>query len=286
MNKRLKPNMKKNLLVLVSLLTASLTLVACGAGDDSSETTLTASSITWPSVSTKADAVKALGKIADYTSSTPLMVPKFGTIHFANRTTSVNNGTNSVLPYYSLQTTYKADVTDASGAVTTAAKTIIGVYTDSSNVFGVFKSAPGATSTDARTTTIIKDDANGTLKALADASIKTYLAKATYASAFAKYLGNFNDDGSAVTGGTARDATLTKQSYSSTGEGNLTVDITAHYTYDEAITYKWDNYLCVAQKSSDDVTMDWKTQVTTKGFEDEDATAGTIEEGKIVAAYI
>jgi hypothetical protein len=278
--------MKKNLLVLVSLLTASLTLVACGAGDDSSETTLTASSITWPSVSTKADAVKALGKIADYTSSTPLMVPKFGTIHFANRTTSVNNGTNSVLPYYSLQTTYKADVTDASGAVTTAAKTIIGVYTDSSNVFGVFKSAPGATSTDARTTTIIKDDANGTLKALADASIKTYLAKATYASAFAKYLGNFNDDGSAVTGGTARDATLTKQSYSSTGEGNLTVDITAHYTYDEAITYKWNNYLCVEQKSSSDTTFDW-TQSNASTPRETGATISTsIDDAKALIALI
>jgi hypothetical protein len=207
-------------------------------------------------------------------------VPKFGTIHFANRTTSVNNGTDKYLPIYALQTTYKANVTDESGAVTVAAKTMYGVYTDSNNVFGVFKSAPGATSADARTTTIVKDDADNTLKKLADKSIETYLAKATYASAFAKYLGNFNDDGSAVTGGSAKNATLTKQSYSSTGEGNLTINITAHYTYDEEITYKWNNYLCVEQKSSSDTTFDWG-QATSSTPRESGATISTnIEDGK------
>jgi hypothetical protein len=271
--------LSKNLSILTLSLAGLLGLASCGGTTTSSTTTPVASSSKL-TVSTRADAITALGTIAAHTSATGFVAPKAGVITNKVKETSINTNTDS----FTFWTAYSADYKNKAGTVLVADGTDIAAYTNDAGEFCVLK-IEGMNSS-VLTKTLYKDDAAGSLKAIVDASIKAYLAKATYASAFAKYLGNFNDDGSAVTGGTARDATLTKQSYSSTGEGNLTVDITAHYTYDEAITYKWDNYLCVAQKSSDDVTMDWKTQVTTKGFEDEDATAGTIEEGKIVAAYI
>jgi len=110
------------------------------------------------------------------------------------------------------------------------------------------------------TTSSVFTDTTGALKTTVDGKIAAYLANATYASAFAKYLGNFNDDGSAITGGTAKNATLKSQSYASTGEGNLTVDITVHYSYDEGIIYKWDNYLCVKQR---DTALTWGSATTT-----------------------
>lgn len=170
------------------------------------------------------------------------------------------------------------------------ANTVVMAFYDESNKFGVMKVD------DADASVLVKsvcmDDANKTLETLVGASMKAYLGEATYASGFAKYLGNFKDDGSAVeTGGTAGGATLKSQSYSSTGDGNLTVDITAHYVkttgaYDEAILYKWENYLCVAQKSNDELSLDWKTAVTMSGVDTDGATTVGIEEGKNIAALL
>src|SRR5574344_566756 len=84
---------------------------------------------------------------------------------------------------------------------------LIAAYYNDANEFCVLKIKDAMLDSGTIVKTLYKDDAAGSLKAVVDASIEAYLAKATYASAFAKYLGNFNDDGSAVTGGSAKNAT-------------------------------------------------------------------------------
>jgi len=273
--------LSKNISILTLSLAGLLALASCASPSVSSSSSSEASS-SKTGVSTRSDAVAFLGQIAAHTSATDFVAPKAGIITNKVKLTNVNTNTNS----FTFWSTYTADYKNKAGEVLVTDGTVIAAYYNDANEFCVLKIKDAMLDSGTIVKTLYKDDAAGSLKAVVDASIKAYLAKATYASAFAKYLGNFNDDGSAITGGSAKNATLTKQSYSSTGEGNLTVDVVAHYSYDETITYKWDNYLCVAQKSSDDITMDWNTPATTKDFDDSGATAGTIDDGKVVAAYI
>lgn len=136
--------------------------------------------------------------------------------------------------------------------------------------------------------TVVKDDDKGTLLAIANNKITSFLSVSTYAKDFADYLDNFNDDGTAITtGGTAKDATFKDATFSSSGEGNLLVDIVVNYGYDEHLIYKWLDYDFVS-KSNNDVSTRyaWSVKTTVK-IDDSKASFDTnIENGKAMLALI
>lgn len=224
-------NAKKTIRLFVLGLAGASMLVGCG------EKTLT-----------RTEAVTALNTISTKTSASDFKAPTKGVL--TGKTTKIN--VSSEDNFLSIE--YTADKKNKSSSVLIASGTKLYCYVNGANFNVYYESGD---------TKGIYVDSTGLYKTGIAACIATYLAKAKYAASFAKYLGNFNDDGSAVTGGTASDATLTKQSYKSSGDGNLSVEITAHYSYDEAIVYTWSNYLCTRQKSSDDVSFSWGKATTT-----------------------
>lgn len=275
---------KTSLLVLSTAFAALLGLSACG-GTTSSQTS-TGNSSTGTSqtaaVSTRTDAIRVLGEIDAHTKASGFTAPTIVDITTKNRKIFIRKATGNKYIFHS---NYTEDVLDKSSNITVATGSFYSAYYDDDGKFGALKSVDSVE-------TVIKDDEAGTLKAAADASMNKYLANATYALKFATYLQNFNDDGTANAGGTAGGvATLKSGTYSSTGDGNLTVSIKVHYDkyggYDEDIVYKWDNYLCVYQKSSDDITYKWKE--TTSDFLPDDMDAvldTTIDNGLAIISLI
>lgn len=243
-------NAKKTIRLFVLGLAGASMLVGCG------EKTLT-----------RTEAVTALNTISAKTSASDFKAPTKGTL--TGKTTTINLSSDD--SFYSVE--YTADKKDKSSNVVIASGTKFYAYVSGTNYNIYYESG---------TTKKLYADDSGVSKTTMATAIASGLAKAKYASAFAKYLGNFNDDGSAVTGGTAKDATLTKQSYKSSGDGNLSVEITAHYSYDEAIVYTWSNYLCTHQKSSDDLSLSWGKATTSAPKTDGAATMTAIE----LAAYM
>lgn len=238
----------KRLTSIAALAMSAMMLVGCGNASSSEKASMT-----------RADAVAVLGKIAAATADKAFVAPTKGVITTKNTKVNVS-GADSFI-----SVVYTADVTNKSNVVTT---------TKDTEVYGFGNAASYSVFMKSGTTLSIYTDTTGTLKASVDKKITAYLANATYASSFAKYLNQFNDDGSAVTGSTTAKydssgkvtqaaATLTKQSYTSTADTNLIVDVTAHYSYDEQIVYKWNNNLCVAQKSNNNKTFAWGEAVTT-----------------------
>lgn len=260
---------KSTSLLVVSVLAGMALLASCGGGSSESKGAGSSSVSTGgsdPLGSSQAGGASSSSSTGEITKSAALQIlADINTAHSAagfkaptgaiitNKTkmVSLRNITKTTTPDYTFYAIYSADVTDKSGAVTVKKETFVGTYYNGEGKFCAIKNVDDVI-------TVVVDDAAGTLKTAADAKMTSYLAKATYASAFAKYLGNFNEDGSAITGGTAKDATLKAQKYVSTGAGNLSIDITANYGYDEAISYKWDNNLLVYAKSSDTISYDWK----------------------------
>lgn len=277
----------KKLPLLTLALAAMLGLVSCG-GNSSSDTSSSYSQTSSTLVGdiTRSQAVEVLGKIVDHTSASSFSAPKSGMITNSTKIVSVNTTTG----FFNFTSTFKSDYADKAGTVLITSGTLLGAYTTSEGEFHVYQIKNAFASSAVKAVTVYKDDASGTLKALVDTAMTTYLKKATYASAFATYLNNFNDDGSANTGGTASGAVYVKSgTYSTTGAGNLTVDINVRYskaTSDEHIIYKWDNYLCISQKSQSETTFDWETSSSLQGIDETDATIGTLDEGKNIISYM
>lgn len=252
----------KRLTSIAALAMSAMMLVGCG------NTSSSAAGSSEKAAMTRTEAVAVLTAIDTAVKADGFVAPTKGIIAGKTTTVNVSSADNFV------SVVYAADKTSKSSEV---------IAKKGAEVYGWGTAASYSVYMVSGDTKTIYTDTTGTLKASVDKKITAYLGKATYASAFAKYLGNFNDDGSAVTGGTAKNATLTKQSYVSTGAGNLTVDITAHYSYDESIVYKWDKNLCLAQKSSDDLKMTWGSATTTAPTTT-GATAATDSGAAILAA--
>lgn len=274
---------KKTILTLIISSAALLPLTACGgggAGTSSSPATSSSpssspSSSVWPSVFTRADAVKALGIIDAKHSETSYSAKTHCLVSTTEKFVAIFPDSDP----YTFQTTYRTNATVSSVAVT--AKSSYGAYYDSNKKFGVYSNVGGAL-------TVVKDDDEGTLLKIVNAKIADVLGLSTYASDFAKYLGNFNDDGSAIsTGGTASKATFKNATFSSSAAGNLIIDMTLNYGYDEHIIYKWLYYDFVSKSKDDVATRYTWTSRSAITLDDSEATVDTnIENGKAILSLV
>jgi hypothetical protein len=218
-------NAKKSIKFVV-LATAGLAmLVGCN-----SEKTLT-----------RTEAVTVLDAISAKTTASDFKAPTKGKITASGYVTNFDTESQVISTVYSAE----ASVTVSSSKTTIAAKTEIYAWKDGSN-YSIYENDG--------TNKYLYTDSTGLLKALLDSVFENKVALASYNSAFAKYLNNFDDSG-ALTGATVKAGAVMKtQSYKSSGDGNLKVDNVVNYGYDETLKYEWKDNLCVVSKGA---TQDW-----------------------------
>lgn len=220
---------------LVVLAAASLAMIAsCSNGASSSSKILS-----------RTEAVAVLNKMAEKGKAQTQGV-------FTSNGKTINVGTDFISSSFSAS----GSITVNSSSITVAANSFYGAWKDGSNY--TYYLSDGTTKTYWTTSS---DTTWALAKTGVSAKITSYLGYATYASKYAKYLGNFNDDGSAVTGGTAKDATLKEQSYTSTGDDNLIIHNVVTYSYDETLDFAWANNLCTNYRGT---TCAWGSATTTK----------------------
>jgi hypothetical protein len=201
------------------------TLISCGGGSSKSIT--------------RAEAVTALNKIETTVTADGFKKPTKlkKTRSNADGKTSYYVGNVSVDDsYFHVEITSDFTIGSGDTAVSLTKGSNSYAYKDGTNYVFYTEVAGGEKGFCKTDSVLVKNS----VEALCAGLTATYIGTA---GSIAKYLGNFNDDGSAITGGTARDATLAKYAYTSTGDGNVTADITAHYSYDERMVYAWDNNL-------------------------------------------
>jgi hypothetical protein len=238
---------------LVVLATASLAMLAsCGNGATSSSKELT-----------RTEAVAVLNKMAEKGKTQTQGV-------FTTSGKTVNVGTDFISSSFSAS----GSITVNSSSVSVAANSFYGAWKDGTNY--TYYLSDGTTRTYWTTSS---DTVWSLAKSGASAKINSYLGYATYAAKYAKYLGNFNDDGSAITGGTASNATMKSQNYTSTGDDNLIVHDVVHYSYDETLDFTWENNLCTNYRGT---TCAWGSATTTKLT---DATAASNDVAGLLLAY-
>jgi len=244
----------KKIVSILFLSAATAALASCGGSNNSSSS----------GPMTRTQAVAVLNKMA--------------TAGTAQTKGVIDNGKGKVTNVGEnfISTTYTADasVTVNSSTATVKANTTVTAWKDGDN-YNYYMSDSG---TDGGKNIYTTTDA--TLFAGVTKAITSYTGYATYAAKMAKYMGNFNDDGSAVTGGTAKSATLKSQSYSSTGDDNLKLDIVVTYSYDESLSFAWTKNLCTNYRGA---TCTWGSSTTTAPT---DGTSMDAVEGVIMAATV
>jgi hypothetical protein len=235
-------NAKKLLSVLV-LASAGLGLVACGTASsskaaDSASASASASNTAQPAATTRAQALTALDKIAANVTAASFVKPTTAKAVAPTKTTEYDEA------HVFAHTTYTADVKDKTGAVTTASGTEIWAYKGTDNKFYVVEKAG---------TTISNWSADadfGVVSAVAKGvSGANGLGSAAY---MAKYLRNFADGATGlVTGATVKAGAYMKaETYTIASEGNVILDITPNYGYDEHMVYTYkDNKIATIDKS-------------------------------------
>jgi len=260
-------NAKKLLSVLV-LASAGFGLVACGTTTSSSKSadSASASASTQPAA-TRAQALTALDKIAANVTAATFVKPTTAKAVAPTKTTEYDEA------HVFAHTTYTADIKDKTGTVTTASGTEIFAYKGTDNKFYVVEKA-------GTTITNWSADADfGVAAAVAKGVSGTNgLGSAAY---MAKYLRNFADGATGlVTGATVKAGAYMKaESYTIGTEGNVVLDITPNYGYDEHMVYTYkDNKIATLDKSgittytfANTVTV---TLPTDTGTAVADATAG------------
>jgi hypothetical protein len=237
-------NAKKLLSVLV-LAGAGLGLVACGTTSSSSSS----------GAATKTDrqlAIEALDKIATNVSAAsftkPTTLKAVGTV----KTTEYDGA--AVFAH----TTYTADVKDKNGAVTTASGTEVWAYkgTDT-KVYVVLKVGTVITSWSADADTAAFAPAATIAKAVSGSNGLGSAAN------MAKYLRNFAEGSTGlVAGATVKSGAYMKsESYTIGAEGNVVLDITPNYGYDEHMIYTYKSNLLASLDKSGLTTYTWSATV-------------------------
>jgi len=191
----------------------------------------------------------AVVKAASYTKPTTVKVSVKTAANVVTKTTEVNVTANFA------HTVYVAEVLDKSSNVTTAAGTEVFAYKDGDSFYVVQKVGEVVTgfssTTDFGVVAAISakiDGSNG-------------LGSAAY---MAKYIRNFADgETGLVTGATVKAGAYMKaEAYTITSAGNIVLDITPNYGYDEHMIYTYTDNKVASVFNKTTTTSEWGASVT------------------------
>jgi hypothetical protein len=252
-------NAKKLLSVLV-LAGAGLSLVACGA-----------KTVTRDGAITVLDKISTAEKASGFV---PTSV-KIATTSTADKSAVKTIQADSANVY--AHTVYNVDSKNYAGVVVAAAGTEIWAYKDGDNYYAVKKAGDAITS-------YVASDAvwSAAITAAIEAKFADATESAPKMSAYLKGFNSLDSKGSLVTGATdlsKSSVTMKAESYTSSGDANVTLDITPHYAshgeYDEHMVYKYNANLIQSiqnDKYASLVTYSWKASVKA----DKPASTGTV----------